>query len=304
MAAANQTIEDDRMAVRPGGGPRLSIVTVNRDNAAGLAKTLDSVRTQTFRDFEHIVIDGDSTDGSVDEIRARADGLAYWVSEPDAGIYSAMNKGLRRARGEFIQFLNSGDWLCDDRVLERVFSVPPFQEDLLYGDYLMCENPDKSWVVRTPERLAFSQFHGRSILCHQAAFYRRALFDKLGPYNEKNRIASDWEFNVRVLLANKTARHLPFAIVGYQRGGMSVKLSELSLAEQAAITERLLPGVIRLDYERLRFLEKEYRRLKDVENWVSFAKRRSLFVNCAMMAYWFWSRWRGAVAGRKECGKP
>ena len=86
--------------MKTGAAPKLSIVTVNRNDAAGLARTLDSVRAQTFRDFEHVVIDGASTDGSVDEIRARADGLAYWTSEPDGGIYAAMNKGWRRARGE------------------------------------------------------------------------------------------------------------------------------------------------------------------------------------------------------------
>ena len=303
MALENSTSGRERMAQGSSAPPRVSIVTVNRDNAAGLAKTLDSVRAQTFRDFEHVVIDGGSKDGSVDEIRAREDGLAYWVSEPDAGIYNAMNKGLRRARGEYVQFLNSGDWLCDPQVLERAFPDPPFGEDLLYGDYWMHEGPGKSWVIRAPETLALSQFHGKSILCHQATFYRRALFGELGPYNENNRLVSDWEFNLRALLANKTARHLPFPLVGYQRGGRSVAQADLSLAEQAAVAEQLIPAAVRGDEERLRLLEKEYRRLKDLENWILRAKRRNGFVNVAMMTGWFWNR-KGWAAGRKEGQKP
>ena len=101
---------------------KLSIVTVNRDNAAGLTQTFDSVRAQTFRDFEHIVVDGGSTDGSLEVIKARSDGLAFWVSEPDAGIYAAMNKGLRQAKGEYVYFLDSGDWLGAPDVLERIFA--------------------------------------------------------------------------------------------------------------------------------------------------------------------------------------
>lgn len=276
--------------------PRVSIVTVNRNNAAGLAKTLDSVRVQTFRDFEHIVIDGGSTDGSVDEIRARADGLADWVSEPDAGIYNAMNKGLRRARGEYVQFLNSGDWLYDPQVLERAFSPPPGGEDLLYGDYWVHESPGKSWLIRTPEILALSQFHGKSILCHQATFYRRALFGELGPYNERNQLVSDWEFNVRALLANKTTRHLPYPLVGYQRGGRSLAEADLSRAEQAAISAQLIPAAVQGDYERLRFLEKECRRLKRNEALLEELRNANLLYNYARMAKWGWDSWRRRLA--------
>lgn len=113
---------------------KLSIITVNLNQADGLAKTLDSVREQSFRDFEHIVVDGGSTDGSLEVIRARADGLAFWASEPDAGIYAAMNKGLRRAQGEYVYLLNSGDRLYSPDTLERVFAHEERGEDLLYGN--------------------------------------------------------------------------------------------------------------------------------------------------------------------------
>ena len=92
--------------------PQLSIITINRNDAKGLEHTLKSVwKMQTFKDFEHIIIDGASCDGSVDVIKKYATKLAYWISEPDKGVYNAMNKGIVKAQGEYLLFLNSGDWL-------------------------------------------------------------------------------------------------------------------------------------------------------------------------------------------------
>jgi len=110
--------------------PKLSIITVNLNNAEGLRKTIESVVTQTFTDFEYIIIDGGSTDGSVEIIKLYADKITYWVSEPDKGIYNGMNKGIMVAKGEYCQFLNSGDWLVNENVLKEVFA----DVDIVYGD--------------------------------------------------------------------------------------------------------------------------------------------------------------------------
>jgi acetyltransferase-like isoleucine patch superfamily enzyme len=122
---------------------KLSIITINRNNAAGLRKTIESVVSQTYTDFEYIIIDGASTDDSVNIIKEYAEatlpcgeGLGerlYWVSEPDKGIYNAMNKGILKANGEYCLFLNSGDWLYDNDVLNDVFSISP-TEDIVYGN--------------------------------------------------------------------------------------------------------------------------------------------------------------------------
>ena len=112
---------------------KLSVVTINRNNASGLRKTIESVVNQTFHDFEYIVIDGASDDGSVDVIKEFADKITYWVSEPDGGIYSAMNKGVRKAQGEYVQFLNSGDFLVDGHVYERFFTGDIYA-DVAYGN--------------------------------------------------------------------------------------------------------------------------------------------------------------------------
>ncbi|MEG1573526.1 MAG: glycosyltransferase family 2 protein, partial [Bacteroidales bacterium] len=113
---------------------KLSIITINLNDAAGIEKTLKSIwEKQSFRDFEHIVIDGGSKDGSVEVIKKYEKNLAYWISEPDKGIYNAMNKGIAKATGEYLLFINGGDWLADD-VLAEVFAIP-FEEDIVYGDF-------------------------------------------------------------------------------------------------------------------------------------------------------------------------
>lgn len=277
---------------------KLSIVTINRNNAAGLVRTIDSVRSQDFRDFEHIVIDGASTDGSVEAIRARAGALQYWVSEPDAGIYAAMNKGLRKAQGEYVQFLNSGDWLSDGQVLDRVFGEGMACEDLLYGDHVRVEKHGRTKRFEVPDALALSQFRGQSIICHQAAFYRRNLFAELGPYNEANRLVSDWEFNLRILLADKSTRRLPFVVACCSAEGLSVTQAEVSLAEQAAVLARLLPLAVRRDYERLQSLEAECRRLRAIEDWARAIPQRNSAVNYAMVTYWLLKRMRRVFTRR------
>ena len=100
---------------------QLSIITINKNDAKGLEKTLESIwKKQSFKDFEHIIIDGASTDNSINIIKKYASHLSYWVSEPDKGIYNAMNKGIIKAKGNYLLFLNSGDWLEND-ILARVF---------------------------------------------------------------------------------------------------------------------------------------------------------------------------------------
>src|SRR5690348_17657794 len=101
--------------------PKLSIITINLNNVKGLQKTMESVFAQTFTDYEYIIIDGGSTDGSVSEIKKHQNKLVYWISENDKGIYNAMNKGIVKANGEYILFMNSGDYLYTDNTIKEVF---------------------------------------------------------------------------------------------------------------------------------------------------------------------------------------
>ena len=114
---------------------KLSIITINYNNLEGLKKTYESVVCQTWTDYEWIIIDGGSTDGSREFIEEHQDKFAYWCSEPDKGVYNAMNKGIAKAQGEYLNFMNSGDRFYDHQTLNEVFSSG-FQEDILYGNEL------------------------------------------------------------------------------------------------------------------------------------------------------------------------
>jgi glycosyltransferase involved in cell wall biosynthesis len=282
---------------------KISIITVNRNNVAGLTKTLDGVREQTFRDFEHIVIDGGSTDGSADQLRARAEGLACWVSEPDAGIYNAMNKGLRMARGEYVQFLNSGDWLASPQVLARVFGGDAWGEDLLYGNTLRPDQAGGTRECPQPEKLTPACFFIGWGVCHQAIFYKRELFDALGSYDETLRIIGDWDFTLRAVLSGRTTRHFPFPVVFYDAGGISASEPELLKREREIVLKRHLPGAIYRDYESMQRLDAECQRLTLLEKWLHQVQDRNLFVNYAMMTKWAWDKLKRQRSARKGGGR-
>lgn len=217
---------------------KLSIITINYNNAEGLRKTLASVASQTFRDFEHIIMDGASTDGSVEIIRqyadneairlegykairpenSKADNLALspnhlitsspitWISEKDRGVYDAQNKGIRLAQGDYCYFLNAGDTFCADDVLKRMFSPhrlisssPNRLPDILYGNEIIVDgNGKRVGLARGVENPSFVDLYN-SCMKHQASFIRRSLFDKYGMYDADMRICSDFDWFFRVI---------------------------------------------------------------------------------------------------------
>jgi glycosyltransferase involved in cell wall biosynthesis len=230
---------------------KLSIITVNLNNHIGLRKTIESVISQNFEDFEFIVIDGASTDGSLDVIYEYKASFSYWLSEPDKGIYNAMNKGIRKANGEYCLFLNSGDFLVYQSVVEKVFESE-FDQDIIACDCLISKNGKVIYHAKPPDQISFSTFHGRTI-SHQSTFIRKDLFDRLGNYNENNRIHSDYEFFVNALiLQNCSYKHLPITITDYNLEGISssIKSKSISDFENHDILERLIPSRILLDYDQ------------------------------------------------------
>lgn len=171
--------------------PKLSIITINYNNLEGLQKTVESVVNQTWQEFEYIVIDGGSTDGSASYIESQKDNIDYWVSEPDKGIYNAMNKGIAKASGEYLLFLNSGDHLNDATVLKKN-NIFLKGQDLIY--FNIKEIRDNSFrIKKCPEVITFAYMVKDSIP-HQSAFIRKSLFEKIGLYDEKLEIVSDWKF--------------------------------------------------------------------------------------------------------------
>ena len=233
---------------------KLSIITVNLNNRDGLKKTIDSVVSQTFRDFEWIVIDGGSTDGSKELIEHYADHFAYWVSEPDKGVYNAMNKGIKVAKGDYLQFLNSGDWLCDSEVLEKVFGKER-SADILYG-YLIVERSClfSNYAMMKPT-LFWTDFIGNT-LPHQASFIKKELFEKFGYYDESYKIAADAKFFIKAIVWEKsTYEFVPEKIAVFQRGGISS--SEQRFEERdVRLRNELFPKMIVDDYPLLVSLRK------------------------------------------------
>jgi glycosyltransferase involved in cell wall biosynthesis len=210
---------------------RLSVITVNRNNETGLKKTIDSVISQTCNDFEFIIIDGASTDSSAELIRKYSSRISYWISEPDKGTYHAMNKGIRVSAGEYCLFLNSGDYLLDDKVLERLFSHD-INADIVSGDVLKIRPNNKFRRVSSHESISLHKLCIHS-LPHQATFIRRSMFDEIGYYNENFRIASDWEFFLKALvICEKSYQHISMDISYFRIGGVSSSRENFDLAYQ------------------------------------------------------------------------
>lgn len=204
---------------------KLSIVTINYNNADGLRKTMESVFTQSCKEFEYIVVDGASTDGSVDVIRAsalQAEGLTFaWVSEKDTGIYNAMNKGVKMAHGEYTLMLNSGDYLVDEYVIERI--LPELHtEDMIQGN-LIEEFPDKTIRYRGYGRSEISFFDAMdAYFPHQAMFVKISTMEKYGYYDESYKKGSDTYFFITALgLGNATYRYVDIDIANFDMNGIS-----------------------------------------------------------------------------------
>ncbi|MBP3353429.1 MAG: glycosyltransferase [Bacteroidales bacterium] len=219
---------------------KLSIVTINYNDAKGLERTLSSVwNEQTYSNFEHIVIDGGSTDGSVDVIKRYTDKLAYWVSEPDKGIYNAMNKGIDKAQGEYLLFLNSGDWLEKESIL-RIFSKN-FSEDIVYGNFtLVCKNGEKK--LKTFSKQIDYKLLYLDSLGHQSTLIRRELFDS-ELYREDFKIISDWVFFIdHIILGKCSTRYIDVNISFFNDEGISSnpKYRDMVFEERSKYTEELL----------------------------------------------------------------
>lgn len=181
---------------------------------------MQSVFEQTFTDYEYIIIDGGSTDGSKEYIEQHADKLAYWVSEKDGGIFNAMNKGIGVAKGEYLIFENSGDYFYSENVLKDVFGQSP-TEDIIYGNV-------KWWPVNYngnyPDKLTFEHFRHNTIP-HQGAFIRKNLFETVGLYDEEYTVNSDWNFFVLAIYKfNSSYRHIDTIISYCNTDGVSLTL--------------------------------------------------------------------------------
>ena len=253
---------------------RLSIITINRNNAIGLEKTLQSVASQTLREFEYIIVDGASTDGSVEVIKKYEFRFAHlrWVSEPDSGIYNAMNKGVRMASGEYIQILNSADCLASDDVTERMLVALENmgRPSILYGNMIKCF-PDGRKLLDTSfagqEITMLGMYKGT--LNHDPAYIRRDLFEKYGFYDESLKIVSDWEWYLKaIILGDEKPQYVDLDVTLFDMTGISENGGQNKAViekEKKLVLEQLVPAPILHDYEKYAsdiFMMRRFRRHK------------------------------------------
>ena len=298
---------------------KLSIITINYNNVEGLKKTLASVAAQTYRNIEHIIIDGGSTDGSVGVIKEYVrnvermneltnEGIhVVWSSEPDKGIYNAMNKGIEIALGrrvvnknhtsnithhtsqeslcDYVQILNSGDILATPDVTERMMGIlnelmnegvnELRKVPILYGN--MLKSYDGKTIINrdscggamyTPE--SFLYFY-KGTLNHDCAYIRRDLFEKYGLYNEDMKICSDWEWYVRaIVLGGEKPVYTNIDVTIFDMNGVSEsrgKNADVIKCERREYLEKILPPSILRDYDVYAFPITQYQRLKKYHLW-------------------------------------
>lgn len=234
-----------------------------------MRKTVESVLSQTYDDFEYIIVDGASTDGSQDYLREiekkwdRPTNRLHIISEPDTGIYNAMNKGIRMAKGDYCLFLNSGDYLAQADTLQQVFTDFPYGTDIVYGNCIQIWSDGRTKLTDYPHNVT-----GRTMingtLPHQASFILRSLFDTIGLYREDLFFGSDWEFYLKALFYHQCSfRFINHYICFFDMSGISTNpsLTDKMMNERTLVMQDLIPQL----YDDYMLLNEYERKLLSVD---------------------------------------
>ena len=263
---------------------RLSIITINYNNAEGLRRTLASVASQTYRNIEHIIIDAASTDGSVEVIKEYEKKIhlthstihIQWTSEKDKGIYDGMNKGIRKASGDYVWILNSDDCVASPDVIERMMAILERESyQLLLGNIVkvypsgkkISEKKMRYANAPKPMDVSMLTFY-RGTVPQDAAFVRRDLFEKYGYFDESLKICADWKLYLNMIaLGDVMPKYVNIDVVLFDMTGISNANDALRLAERRAYLEQVLPSSVLKDYDNYHFPIEEYNRLKKYHLW-------------------------------------
>lgn len=231
---------------------KITVITINYNNCEGLKKTIASVRSQMDQQFEYIVIDGGSDDGSLDVINENAEYIDFYVSEKDKGIYNAMNKGVVHATGEYCLFLNSGDTLHDNSVIAEVNKSDRLKDDIVFGKVKNIYPNGKSEIYSASNQITLMMII-QTGLHHAGSFIRTSLMKKY-PYDEHLKICSDRKFFVQSLIIDNCSYSiLPFIVTEFELGGISFKRTDLATEESWKIMEELFPPRLVTDYRMTNF---------------------------------------------------
>ena len=215
--------------------PTFSIITVTFNAVETLEATIQSVISQTYHHVEYLIIDGASTDGTLAIIESYKDRITKVISEPDKGLYDAMNKGLALATGDYVCFLNAGDRLHEDDTLEKMVHSMHLLEvlpDVLYGETEIVNKAGHFVRMRrlsTPEKLTWKSFRNGMLVCHQAFFAKRALAE---PYDLKYRFSSDFDWCVKIMKKSKVLHNTHLTLIDYLEEGMTTRNHKASLKER------------------------------------------------------------------------
>lgn len=222
---------------------KLSIITINLNNATGLQKTIESIFSQSFTDYEYIIIDGGSNDGSKELIEKNAGSFSYWVSGKDNGIYDAMNKGIKQARGTYAMFLNSGDYLLNNHILQNAFAIIEKEWlDIYYGDIEIFENGQTCIQRHAPELdLAFLE---KRTLNHQASFIKTLLFNEIGLYSGRYSLAADYAFYLKAFIAGKRFKYIDQVMVHYPWNGITANNMDKYMLQMKEVWKDVVPAFL------------------------------------------------------------
>ena len=217
--------------------PKFSIITVTYNAGAVLEDTIQSVITQTYRNVEYIIVDGGSKDHTLDIINRYREHIHTLVSEPDKGLYDAMNKGIRLATGDYLCFLNAGDELHEDDTLQLMGHSITGTElpDVLYGETAIVDEEGHFLRMRrlsAPENLNWKSFKDGMLVCHQAFFPRRELAE---PYDLRYRFSADFDWCIRIMKKSHTLHNTHLTLIDYLNEGMTTRNHRASLHERFRI---------------------------------------------------------------------
>ncbi len=198
---------------------KISVITVTKNCQKTIERTIKSVLTQENEKYEYIIIDGASTDGTVDIIKKYSEKLSFWVSEPDLGIYDAMNKGIRKSTGDLVFFLNGDDYLLSKNTLANVRHAYEGEDTILIGRVRYGNRVSDIYSDVTPKSMYYDIFYP-----HQATFIPKSLFDKIGLYSLEYQISGDFEWICRAISSGFRLKWIDYEISEFSLGGLSSSL--------------------------------------------------------------------------------
>ena len=214
-----------------------SIITVTYNAGHALEATIHSIISQSYPDIEYIIIDGGSGDETIELIKKHESKINYWISEPDNGLYDAMNKGLRAATGDYVLFLNAGDLFKDENVVEEVALIAGKNTapDIIYGETDLMDAAGKIFAERrlkSPERLTWKSFKMGMLVCHQAFIVKRSIASE---YDLQYRFSADFDWCIRCMKKTGSIVNSKIRLINYQYEGATTANRKASLKERYKI---------------------------------------------------------------------